>query len=147
MGVSSPEWKTSDPVSATAQRATPTPTRSSGAISERTSKLLQSRACNSGDGCSTSSAGSAPHRQDLWRQQVHPLFRALPRTCGLRPSPRDFDHCCNRKPLPMTQSAFPDPHRSIRRHLTAGVALVVLLLGGGVGGWAVTTELAGAVIA
>ena len=46
----------------------------------------------------------------------------------------------------MTQSAFPDPHRSIRRHLTAGVALVVLL-GGGVGGWAVTTELAGAVIA
>ena len=29
-----------------------------GAISERTSKLLQSRACNSGDGCSTSSAGS-----------------------------------------------------------------------------------------
>src|SRR3954451_9165858 len=46
----------------------------------------------------------------------------------------------------MTQSAFPDPHRSIRRHLTAGVALVVVL-GGGVGGWAVITELAGAVIA
>src|SRR3954471_14287078 len=45
----------------------------------------------------------------------------------------------------MTQSAFPDPHRSIRRHLTAGVALVVVL-GGGVGGWAVTTELAGSVI-
>src|SRR4051812_9024904 len=46
----------------------------------------------------------------------------------------------------MTQRAFPDPHRSIRRHLIAGVALVVLL-GGGVGGWAVTTEIAGAVIA
>src|ERR671926_852491 len=37
-------------------------------------------------------------------------------------------------------------HRSIRRHLVAGVAAVVLLAGG-VGGWAATTELAGAVIA
>src|SRR4051794_10595990 len=46
----------------------------------------------------------------------------------------------------MTQSAFPDPHRSIRRHLTAGVALVVLLAGV-VGGWVATTEIAGAVIA
>src|ERR687885_2743493 len=36
--------------------------------------------------------------------------------------------------------------RSIRRHLVAGVAAVVLLAGG-VGGWASTTELAGAVIA
>jgi HlyD family secretion protein len=36
--------------------------------------------------------------------------------------------------------------RSIRRHLLAGV-LIVLLLGGGVGGWAATTELAGALIA
>src|SRR5918911_908408 len=36
--------------------------------------------------------------------------------------------------------------RSIRRHLVAGVAAVVLLAGG-VGGWAATTELAGAVIA
>jgi HlyD family secretion protein len=35
---------------------------------------------------------------------------------------------------------------SIRRHLLAGL-LIVLLLGGGVGGWASTTELAGAVIA
>src|SRR5919199_936773 len=39
-----------------------------------------------------------------------------------------------------------DTHRSIRRHLVAGVAAVVLLAGG-VGGWATTTELAGAVIA
>ena len=36
--------------------------------------------------------------------------------------------------------------RSIRRHLAAGM-VVVLLVGGGVGGWAATTELAGAVIA
>ena len=35
---------------------------------------------------------------------------------------------------------------SIRRHLFAGVA-VVALLAGGVGGWASTTEFAGAVIA
>src|SRR5215204_1549225 len=46
----------------------------------------------------------------------------------------------------MTQSITLDPHRSIRRHLVAGVALVVLLAGG-VGGWAATTEFAGAVIA
>jgi HlyD family secretion protein len=36
--------------------------------------------------------------------------------------------------------------RSIRRHLLAGVAIVVLLCGG-VGGWAATTQFAGAVIA
>jgi HlyD family secretion protein len=36
--------------------------------------------------------------------------------------------------------------RSIRRHLVAGVALIALLAGG-IGGWAATTELAGAVIA
>jgi HlyD family secretion protein len=36
--------------------------------------------------------------------------------------------------------------RSIRRHLVLGVALVALLAGG-VGGWAATTEIAGAVIA
>ena len=37
-------------------------------------------------------------------------------------------------------------HASIRRHLLAGL-LIVLLLGGGVGGWAATTQIAGAVIA
>ena len=37
-------------------------------------------------------------------------------------------------------------HASIRRHLLAGL-LIVLLLGGGVGGWAATTKIAGAVIA
>lgn len=36
--------------------------------------------------------------------------------------------------------------RSIRRHLTAGLALAVLLAGG-VGGWAANTQLAGAVVA
>jgi HlyD family secretion protein len=46
----------------------------------------------------------------------------------------------------MTSYSTPDPRVSIRRHLAAGVALVVLLAGG-VGGWAATTELAGAVIA
>ncbi len=39
-----------------------------------------------------------------------------------------------------------DAHRSIRRHLWAGVVMVALLAGG-VGGWAATTEIAGAVIA
>jgi HlyD family secretion protein len=44
-------------------------------------------------------------------------------------------------------AAKPDSARvSIRRHLLAGL-LIVLLLGGGVGGWAATTELAGALIA
>lgn len=37
-------------------------------------------------------------------------------------------------------------HQSIHRHLLAGV-LAVVLLAGGVGGWAATTDLAGAVIA
>src|SRR3954447_24969346 len=46
----------------------------------------------------------------------------------------------------MTHNIVSDPRRSIRRHLMAGVTLVVLLAGG-VGGWAATTELAGAVIA
>src|SRR5205085_7529191 len=36
--------------------------------------------------------------------------------------------------------------RSIRLHLTAGVGVAILLVGG-VGGWAATAELAGAVIA
>src|SRR5215207_584811 len=46
----------------------------------------------------------------------------------------------------MTPSITVDPRSSIRRHLVLGVALVVLLAGG-VGGWAATTEIAGAVIA
>jgi len=46
----------------------------------------------------------------------------------------------------MSQSMFPDPRRSIRRQLVAGVALAALLAGG-VGGWAATTEIAGAIIA
>ncbi len=37
-------------------------------------------------------------------------------------------------------------HRSIQRHMAAG-ALVVVLLAGGVGGWASTTQIAGAIIA
>src|ERR1044072_1828386 len=39
-----------------------------------------------------------------------------------------------------------EAHRSIRRHLWAGLAGVAVLAGG-VGGWAATTEIAGAVIA
>src|SRR5215203_6824739 len=46
----------------------------------------------------------------------------------------------------MTPSLTPDPRRSIRRHLVAGIVLVVLLAGG-FGGWAATAEFAGAVIA
>ena len=40
----------------------------------------------------------------------------------------------------------PHAQRSIRRHLLGGLAVVALLVGG-VGGWAATTELSGAVIA
>jgi HlyD family secretion protein len=39
-----------------------------------------------------------------------------------------------------------DSHSSIRRHMTAGI-IVVILLAGGVGGWASTTQIAGALIA
>jgi HlyD family secretion protein len=46
----------------------------------------------------------------------------------------------------MNDSSISEPSRSIRRHLVAGVA-VVILLAGGLGGWATTTELSGAVIA
>src|SRR5215208_861595 len=46
----------------------------------------------------------------------------------------------------MNATSIPDPLPSIRCHLAAGVALVGLLTGV-VGGWAGTTELAGAVIA
>src|SRR5438045_4187671 len=49
------------------------------------------------------------------------------------------------KPNPTTQNVQWSP-KSIRRHLLAGVA-VVILLAGGVGGWASSTEFAGAVIA
>ena len=44
----------------------------------------------------------------------------------------------------MTQPGF--AHRSIRRHMVVGLAVVVLLAGG-IGGWASTAELSGAVIA
>ena len=40
----------------------------------------------------------------------------------------------------------PDPHRMIRKLNLIGLAITVLLIGG-VGGWATTTQLAGAVIA
>lgn len=46
----------------------------------------------------------------------------------------------------MTPGTTSPAHRSIRSHLLAGVAAVVLLAGG-IGGWATTTDLAGAVIA
>ncbi|HEY7747270.1 MAG TPA: hypothetical protein VH933_01155 [Aestuariivirgaceae bacterium] len=47
----------------------------------------------------------------------------------------------------MKRSSISDPNlRSIKLHTLTGVTVVVLLLGG-VGGWAATTELAGAVIA
>lgn len=46
----------------------------------------------------------------------------------------------------MTGLANPRTQRSIVRHLKYGIALVALLVGG-VGGWAATTDIAGAVIA
>jgi len=46
----------------------------------------------------------------------------------------------------MSATARFHPQRSIRYHLVAGAA-VVLLLVGGIGGWAATTEFSGAVIA
>jgi HlyD family secretion protein len=45
----------------------------------------------------------------------------------------------------VTQSIEINPRRSIRRHLLAGVAAAALLIGG-VGGWAATTEISGAVV-
>lgn len=46
----------------------------------------------------------------------------------------------------MTASPSPETRESIQRHMVAGVT-VVLVLVGGVGGWATTTELSGALIA
>jgi membrane fusion protein, type I secretion system len=46
----------------------------------------------------------------------------------------------------MTKEAPSKARRSIRRHLLAGVTVAILLVGG-VGGWAATTEFSGAVIA
>jgi len=46
----------------------------------------------------------------------------------------------------MTAHPKPDPRRSIRRHQTLGL-VVVGLLAGGVGSWAATTDISGAVIA
>ena len=46
----------------------------------------------------------------------------------------------------MNNQVNSEPHLSIRRHLVTGAAVVILLLGG-VGGWAATTRLSGAVIA
>ena len=47
---------------------------------------------------------------------------------------------------PETKTSGGSSRASIRRHLIAGI-LIVLLLGFGVGGWAATTELSGALIA
>ena len=46
----------------------------------------------------------------------------------------------------MKPSAEGDSHRSIQRHMVAGI-IVVVILAGGVGGWASTTQFAGALIA
>jgi len=62
-----------------------------------------------------------------------------------RPSPGKTQPAA--KPRPAVRARNRDSSRaSIRRHLFAGL-LIVLLLGGGVGGWAATTQLAGAIIA
>jgi HlyD family secretion protein len=64
---------------------------------------------------------------------------------GVRTSPSKDQTAA--KPKPAVRVRDRDGSRvSIRRHLLAGL-LIVLLLGGGVGGWASTTQLAGAVIA
>src|SRR5262249_18714818 len=47
---------------------------------------------------------------------------------------------------PMEQKIAPDEGRAIRRHLLGGI-VIALLLTVGIGGWATTTELSGAVIA
>jgi len=46
----------------------------------------------------------------------------------------------------VTDNPTPETRESIQRHMVAG-ATVVLILVGGVGGWASTTQLSGALIA
>ncbi|GAB4066240.1 HlyD family type I secretion periplasmic adaptor subunit [Ancylobacter sonchi] len=46
----------------------------------------------------------------------------------------------------MTDPTYANPHRSIRRHLALGLLLVVVVVFG-IGGWAVATQISGAVIA
>ena len=46
----------------------------------------------------------------------------------------------------MKRRGFSPARHSIKRHVVAGVAVVIVLVGG-VGGWAATTQLSGAVIA
>jgi HlyD family secretion protein len=46
----------------------------------------------------------------------------------------------------VSNARYPNHHRSIRRHLLAGGAAVLVLVGG-IGGWATNTEISGAVIA
>jgi HlyD family secretion protein len=49
-------------------------------------------------------------------------------------------------PIPVSQPPVSQSRRSIRRHSVAGL-VIVLILGGGVGGWAGTMKLTGALIA
>ena len=46
----------------------------------------------------------------------------------------------------MSKQILTASHQSIHRHMAAGI-VVVIILAGGVGGWAATTELSGALIA
>ena len=51
-----------------------------------------------------------------------------------------------KKPAPLPFRAIGGSRKSIRNHVLLG-ALVVIVLGGGVGGWAATSEITGAIIA
>ena len=46
----------------------------------------------------------------------------------------------------MSDTDLIDPRASIRRHIVLGLA-AVMLVAGGIGGWAATTEISGALIA